>query len=362
MFSILEKFIVFLSILGMIIFPSNVISSGKNAVELAFFSVLPCLFPFFVLQYLSIEVGVTHLFSKYFGGIFKKIFKVPDISPFILGIIGGYPVGFNAVVKLFEQKKITKAQAERMSAFCNNSGPAFIIGFVGVYLFSNKNIGYILLASHILASITVGIIFSLKQDAPINHVKRTKMEYKPFYTSFIQAVNTSFSSCLLVCGYIIFFSVFAEILICFGVFKSIAYIIQPIFSGIGFGTDEIVAFMIGIIEMSTGINYLSSTKAYIEVKIILASMLLGFGGISIHFQTLNFNKGLSLKKYFIGKTMQAVISPIYSLICYKMLYNYIDVSFMHNTYSTKAFYIINIITLIVGYFIYKRIIAKKSFL
>lgn len=44
-------------------------------------------------------------------------------------------------------------------AFTNNSGPLFIIGTVGISLFSSIEIGILLLLTHILACITVGILF-----------------------------------------------------------------------------------------------------------------------------------------------------------------------------------------------------------
>ena len=344
MVNIFIKFTVLMSIVGIIIFPSEVIMSGKNAIELAFFNVIPSLFPFFVLQTLFVEMGISDFVSKYIGGVFKKVFKISDASPYILGIIGGYPVGFKAVVNLYEQNKIDKKEAERMVGFCNNAGPAFVIGFVGIFLFQNKFIGYILLLGHILSSFLVGIIFSKKSDYKLRQVSK-KVQKKPFYELFINAVNTGFASILTVCGYIVFFSIFAEILICFNVFNSISYIIQPIFRLIGFSTDDLTSVMIGMIEMSTGINYLSTVNSATEIKIILSSFMLGFAGLSIHFQSLNFNKGLNLSYYFKGKLLQSIFSPIISLFLYKSLYNYINTSTGSSLYSNEVFYVANIVVI-----------------
>lgn len=52
-------------------------------------------------------------------------------------------------------------EAERMLAFTNNSGPLFIIGTVGILLFGNTSIGILLFITHLLSSITVGLILGI---------------------------------------------------------------------------------------------------------------------------------------------------------------------------------------------------------
>lgn len=317
MFNILTRFLIFMTVLGILIFPSDIISQGQNAVELAFFRVIPSLFPFFVLSSLIISLGISTEISKFFGFFLNKIFKTSNCSPYILGIIGGYPIGFKSVVELYSQKNISKKQAEDMICFCNNAGPAFIIGFVGVFLFNNKNIGYILLSGHLISSIILGLIFSKKHTT--QEISHKKIYNEPFYEVFIKSVNSSFSSILTVCGYIIFFSVFAEILMKFHVFKTIAFIFSPVLSYLNISDNEFISILIGMIEMTSGINYLSQTQAHIVSKIIISSFLLAFSGLSIHFQTLNFNTDLNLSKYYIARILHSIFSPIISIILYSLL-------------------------------------------
>lgn len=47
-----------------------------------------------------------------------------------MGIISGYPVGAKIVTEFRKNGECTKAEAERLLAFTNNSGPLFIIGTV----------------------------------------------------------------------------------------------------------------------------------------------------------------------------------------------------------------------------------------
>ncbi|MFI3116099.1 MAG: hypothetical protein R3Y12_08175 [Clostridia bacterium] len=319
MFNILSKFLVLLSILGIIIFPTEVILQGKEAVELAFFKIIPSLFPFFVLQSLIPSLGLDIFLSNTFGIIFKKLFKISNSSPYILGIIGGYPLGFKSVCELYLQKKISKNEAERMVCFCNNAGPAFITGFVGVFLFENKNIGYLLLLSHFLSSVILGIIFSKNAEYNINPTLQTEKNI-PFNEAFINSVNSGFSSILTVCGYVIFFSVFSKILDLFNVFKTLSYVCTPILSVFSITHDEFTSLLVGCIEMTSGLNYLKTINSSVVTKIVIASFLLAFSGVSIHFQTLNFNPDLNLHKYYIAKLLQSIISPILSVLIYNFVF------------------------------------------
>ena len=78
-----------------------------------------------------------------------------------MGISLGYPVGAKIVSTLRMENSCTKTEAERLLAFTNTSGPLFIIGSIGVGMFGNNKIGILLLITHFVSSIIVGILFRL---------------------------------------------------------------------------------------------------------------------------------------------------------------------------------------------------------
>jgi len=102
--------------------------------------------------------------------------------PFLMGIISGYPVGAKIVTKLRENNTCTKEECERLLAFTNNSGPLFIVGTVGISLIGDTTIGIILLIIHILASITVGILFRFwKSSNTLNRNYSFSYNYLSFH-------------------------------------------------------------------------------------------------------------------------------------------------------------------------------------
>lgn len=91
----------------------------------------------------------------------RPLFNVPGSGAFAvaLGITSGYPVGAKISNELFEEGECTKEESERLLSFTNTSGPLFIISVIGISMFNNPQIGTILLTTHFLASLTVGLIF-----------------------------------------------------------------------------------------------------------------------------------------------------------------------------------------------------------
>ena len=68
-------------------------------------------------------------------------------------------MGARTAIALYEKGQCSKTEAERLLAFCNNSGPAFIFGVVGAGVFASGKIGLLLYLIHLLASLCVGVLF-----------------------------------------------------------------------------------------------------------------------------------------------------------------------------------------------------------
>lgn len=123
----------------LVIFSKENLSATKNGLLLWANSVVPALLPFFIatelLSHTSIVTSIGKLLNKYM----RPIFNVPGIGAyaFIMGIISGYPVGAKIVTEFRNNGMCSKAEAERLLAFTNNSGPLFIIGTVGISMFGD---------------------------------------------------------------------------------------------------------------------------------------------------------------------------------------------------------------------------------
>lgn len=145
----------------LVVFSKSNLSAAKTGLSLWVNSVVPSLFPFFVAVELLSYTNVISMLGRYLNFLMRPLFNVPGEGsfPFIMGIISGYPTGAKIVSKFKNDGICSSVEAERLLAFTNNSGPLFIIGTVGISLFGDVQIGILLLTTHILACITVGILF-----------------------------------------------------------------------------------------------------------------------------------------------------------------------------------------------------------
>ena len=128
----------------LVLFSKENLSATKNGLSLWANSVVPALLPFFIATELLSHTNVTRIIGNLLNKCMKPIFNVPGIGAyaFVMGIISGYPVGAKIVTKFRQDGLCTKAEAERLLAFTNNSGPLFIIGTVGITMFGNTLIRF----------------------------------------------------------------------------------------------------------------------------------------------------------------------------------------------------------------------------
>lgn len=307
----------------LLLFSNNNLIAAQNGLALWAKSVLPTLFPFFVATELLCQTNFTYALGKLLNKFMKPIFNVPGESAaaIILGTISGYPIGAKVVVNLKNQKVISKIEAERLISFTNNSGPLFILGTVGVAMLGNQKLGWILLISHVLASLAVGYCFRFwKKDKFDINFRESKFNSKltPLRVSDIgeilgNAIKKSILSILSIGGFIVLFSVILSILENSGIMSIFTNTLYTF----GISKDISTSTITGIIELTNGLSLASALyDALPTFTLLLISFLLGFGGISVLFQVYSIisKENISIRPYFYGKLLQGIFSMIFTFI------------------------------------------------
>ena len=253
----------------------------------------------------------------------------------IMGIISGYPVGAKIVSNLKEQKVCSDVECERLLAFTNNSGPLFIIGTVGIGLFYDAKIGMLLFICHILACLSVGFIFRwwhINQENPsLNYNKKFRLSSKILLPRSYEAYNetvcfsnlgeilsksiiNAINSVVTIGGFVVLFSVIVSILQNSHILYVINKLLDPLFNLIGISDLYCNGIITGIIEVTNGVQNIAllNTSNY-SSQIIICAFLLGFGGFSVLLQVLSITSKahISIKPYFLGKVLQAMLSALY---------------------------------------------------
>ncbi len=284
------------TIIFMLIYSKQVIRYSKEAMDMCYELIIPTLLPFFVCSGLLIYSGFGSILARAAGGIMRPLFNVAPsgAAAFVLGIISGFPLGAATAAQLYGCGSISKSEAERLLAFCNNSGPLFIIGSVGTAIYGRPIYGVLLYIIHIIASILAGMIFSrygsAHHNAPPMRLDTVDM---PLTEVFSTALGNASKSMITVCFSIIFFSSLSRA----------ALDLLPLH-------PMLDALISGIVEFSTGTIKTAALSYGLYEKLILTSLIVGFSGISVHIQVMAMTSGygLSLKPYILGKAAHGAIA------------------------------------------------------
>ena len=122
--------------LALLCWPKEISAAVQEGLKLCYNVIIPSLFPFFILSSLMISLGLAGYLGRLFEPVMRPLFRLPGSCAAVLalGFVGGYPIGARSALTLYESGGCTKTECERLLAFCNNSGPAFILGVVGAWV------------------------------------------------------------------------------------------------------------------------------------------------------------------------------------------------------------------------------------
>lgn len=316
-FTILISILVLFCILN----PESMISGTKSALTLWATIIIPSLFPFMILTNLIQKTALPYLLGKLLSPLMNFLFNLPGISSLaiFLGMTGGYPIGAKITNDLLLENSITKHDANHLITFVNNTGPLFMLGAVGLGIYNSPAIGLLLLISHYISAIIIGIIGKfIKRKNPVENNK--KIAFNIIKLSDIgnilnEAIKKSIDTILMIGGFIILFSIISAFLEQTNILIYISKIFLPMLK-----VETSTAILTGFLEVTNGINKIALVNIPLIQKLIITSSLIGFGGMSIHFQTLSIisKTKINFLKYLTGKLFHGILSGItaYLLIIY----------------------------------------------
>ncbi len=298
-----EYFSLFMTIflMGLIVSAPAVCATGaKRGLSVCAGVLIPALFPFAVPVLFLIN-------TKTFQSIKSKATAV-----LILSLIGGYPIGAKLISELYKGKSIDANTAVMLLPFCVNAGPAFIVIAVGKGILNNISLGFILLFSHITASVISAVIFLPK--SVFKRQEKTNCREISSADNFVLSVKNAADATISICAFVVLFSVINEYIIHFSsAFKPLS-----------------------VLVFTTEVTYAVSQTN----NIYLISFLLGFAGISIWIQILSMCESIKPKPllFVFSRIFHGVLSALITAIILKLF----DVSVytISNNISTqnKPFY------------------------
>lgn len=303
---ILYATVCFITIL-LIVNPEKSVYYTKNGLSLCSDIIIPSLFPFFVCSGLLIYSGFCNVIAKVFSPVMKPLFNInpSGAAAFILGIVSGYPLGALTACQLYKGFYLSKTEAERLLAFCNNSGPLFIMSAVGISIYHSTKIGIILYIAHILGAISTGIVLRFYKPndfcAPKANIDTSQKSVPEIFSTVI---SNSLQSILTVCATVVFCSV-----------------VSCVFMDLLSLSSTPKALLGGVLEFVSGLGLISKLDLNLTARLLMSAGVCAFAGVSVHLQVMSVvaDSGLSLKPYIFGKILHAFFAVVYTFIILKFV-------------------------------------------
>lgn len=263
-------------------------SGAAEGVELCIRTVVPSLFPFFVLSILLTGSFTDVNFLRPVG----RLTGIPEGSEMVLlsGILGGYPVGAQAAAAAYRNGQLTKGQANRLLRFCSNAGPSFLFGMVAPQ-FPERKYGWMLWGIQLVSAFLVSMLFPAGDRAG-SKAPQAKC------ISVSDAMKRAVGVMASVCGWV----VVSRVGIAFA--QRWFLWLLPVPAQVA---------VCGILELTNGCCGLTQVGD-VSLRFILCSGMLSFGGICVVMQTASVIEGLYIHCYLVGKVVQTAFSILLSCL------------------------------------------------
>lgn len=272
--------------------PQESAAAVRDGLALCGRTVIPSLFPFFVVISLLLQLGMADALQGACGKIMGPLFHMRGVCamPLLAGLLGGYPSGAKAAAELYDQGMISRQEASLLLGFCDNCGPAFLLGYVGAGVLGDTRTGAALYLLHMVAALLTGMLLCrVVRDRglalPGNQLSTGPVSFPQALTA---SVSGALQSMLHICAFVVIFRVLA--------------VLPPV---------PLPFPLLGALELVSAIAALPADRA---AGFIAAAAVTGWGGLSVHCQAMSLTAGLSFRWHWLGKALQAALSALLAFL------------------------------------------------
>ncbi len=255
-----------------------------NTVILWFKNIVPNLLPMFIITSLIIESNLIINICNIFGKLFNKIFKCSNYGIFIyfLSLFTGSPSNAKYINDLVNNNLISNTLSDKLLLFTSNYNTLLIYSLLTLYL--SKSISIKIISIIIISNIIVGLIFRNMNyiDLKTNYIKRK--------INISKIIKDTIDTLLMILGTLIFFNIIINLL--------------PIKNML------LKNILNGFLEITTGLKGLEYLDINTNIKILLSTIYLSFGGLSIHTQIKSILPDTNYTLFLKSRLYAVVISII----------------------------------------------------
>ncbi len=259
--------------------------SVREAMNLCTRTLIPSLFPLFVLSSMAVPA---------LGGMrcswLSRLLGLPAGGEgiLLLGCAGGFPVGAAAVSQCVREGTLDAQDAERMLGLCSFCGPAFLFGVLP-RLIPMERVS-VLFVLQLETALLLGAFWPGRSQA--------RLQPNPDTISLPEAVRRAISSMASVCAWVALAAVAA------GFLRRWLFPLLP---------RELGLLLTGLLELTNGVFALPQDA---DLAFVYCAAFVCFGGVSVLLQIggLAAPAGLSMGACIAQKTAHAILGAAAALV------------------------------------------------
>ena len=139
--------------------PSTAARAAARSLEICATRLIPSLFLFIALTGIITTTRIADFIGRLFERPFVWLFGIPPagVCAFILGSVGGFPIGAVTAKRLYDDRLLTRDEAARLIAFSSNAGMAFCVGGIGVSLYDSAAVGWQIYLCSLISAVIIGV-------------------------------------------------------------------------------------------------------------------------------------------------------------------------------------------------------------
>ncbi|MGN1414388.1 MAG: hypothetical protein ACI4WY_09115 [Anaerovoracaceae bacterium] len=280
---------------AMVLFPQVTEAGSKSAIIIWANSIVPVLLPFFIFSD----------FIKRTGNLEKL---PPRIYPFAVACLSGYPMGARVSADMVKTGALCLEDGKWVLSYAMVTGPAFLMGTIGGFLGSTRAAA-VVTAAHYGAALLNGFFW---KTSPGTNGRRNGKNHKlpgknpgsahgaaGLLDSFTQSILSGFRAMALILAYLILFMIGMQLLDAMGLFRLI-------------GNEAVCSLLKGLLEMTAGSSMVSACNISLQLKSVLITVLVSFGGLSVIGQSVSMaeGSGIGMKDILQRKATHGLLAGI----------------------------------------------------
>lgn len=320
------------TLLAMLQNPAAALLAAQNALDSWWNKVVPALTPFFIISEICSRIGLIRACGVWLTPIMQPLFRLPGAAAvgLLLGFFSGSPTGAAATANLRAQGLITCNEGERMVAFCNNTGPMYLLITVSALL-GDPAVGVMLAAVQYPVNLAFGLLLRFcahpvdyrnyrRETAPTSPIalwlagwrELTQAPTLPLGTLLRESALKALTNIGMIGAFMLVFSLLLTALKHFGAHLLLMGLLSPLLALLDLPPAVLPALTDGLFEMTLGIQTLATADIPLFSKAMAAAVILGWCGFSIHIQIAGVlsSSDLTLRYYLPCRAAHALLAPL----------------------------------------------------